>query len=66
MNKIWTFKDSEAVDTDSVDLKTFKATGKFYDDIELACKLFGIRVHPALKPIVYTPLPGDDGKPNEH
>lgn len=51
MNKIWTFKESDAVETENIDMKAFKPTGKFYDDIEIVCKMFGIRVHPALKPI---------------
>lgn len=62
MNKIWTFKESESVETDAIDLKTFKPTGKFYDDVETLCKMFGSRVHPALKPISYASHPGDEGK----
>ena len=60
MNKIWTFKESEQAETDNVDLKQFKPTGKFYDDVETLCKLFSIRVHPALKPTIYAPLPGEE------
>jgi hypothetical protein len=60
MNKIWTFKESEQAETDNVDMKQFKATGKFYDDIETICRLYGIRVHPALKPIKYESLAGDE------
>lgn len=55
MQKIWTFKDNENVETDSIDLsKIYKPTGKFYDDVETLCKLYNIRVHPALKPVVVT------------
>lgn len=50
MNKIWTYKESEAAETDQIDLKAFKPTGKFYDDIETLTRVFGIRIHPALKP----------------
>jgi len=35
-------------------LKTFKATGKFYDDIEIITRMLNIKIHPALKPISYT------------
>ena len=65
INKIWTFKESESVETDGVDLKQFKPTGKFYDDVETACRLFGMRVHPALKPVTYAPLPGEEQPPHE-
>lgn len=61
MNKIWTFKESESAETDSIDLKTFKPTGKFYEDIDILCKMFGIKVHPAFKPISYGSI-NDDGK----
>lgn len=54
MQKIWQFKDNESVDTDSVDLKTFKPVGKFYEDVETLCRMFNIKIHPALKPIAYS------------
>jgi hypothetical protein len=50
MNKIWTYKESDTVETDSIDLKAFKPIGKFYEDIETLTRMLGIRVHPALKP----------------
>jgi hypothetical protein len=50
MSKIWTYKESESAETDNIDIKTFKPTGKFYDDIETLTRTFGVRVHPALKP----------------
>ena len=55
MQKIWTFKECEAVETDSVDLKTFKPTGKFYDDAEALCRAFNIKVHPSLKATIQSP-----------
>ncbi|CDW82788.1 UNKNOWN [Stylonychia lemnae] len=54
MQKIWTFKDNENIDTEGVDLKTFKPSGKFYEDVEVLCRLFNTKVHPALKPAVYS------------
>lgn len=53
MQKIWTFKDNETAETDSVDLKTFKPIGKFYDDVETLTRMLNVKVHPALKPISY-------------
>ncbi len=49
MQKIWTYKECEAVETDGIDLKGFKPTGKFFEDADLICKLFNIKVHPGLK-----------------
>jgi hypothetical protein len=54
MKKIWTFKENELCETDLVDIsKTFKASGKFYEDVELLSRLYNIKVHPALKPLNY-------------
>jgi len=33
MENIWTFEENEAIETDRVDLKPFKPTGKFFEDI---------------------------------
>lgn len=54
MQKIWTFKDNEYAETDGIDLKTYKPTGKFYDDVETLCRMFNIKVHPALRPVVHS------------
>ena len=52
MNKIWTFSENDQAETaDSPELKAFKPTGKFYEDIENVCKIMNIKVHPALKPV---------------
>jgi hypothetical protein len=53
MQKIWAFKDNESVETETIDMKQYKGTGKFYDDVETLCRMFGIKVHPALKPPVH-------------
>lgn len=60
MQKIWTFKENDTTETDQIDLKTFKPTGKFYEDVELLAKTFNVKVHPALKPVSYAPLPGEE------
>ena len=55
MNKIWTFSENDQAETvDSPELKAFKPTGKFYEDIENVSKIMGIKVHPALKPPQYS------------
>ena len=57
MKRIWQFKENEAVDTSEVDLKQFKPVGKFYEDVEVLAYMMQIKVHPALKPPHYEPLP---------
>lgn len=66
---IWTFAENEQVDVMAIDInKTFKPTGKFYDDVETLNKLFGIRVHPALKrPVVDVSSEGaEEGKKEQN
>ena len=65
MQKIWAFKDNEYADTDSVDLKLFKPTGKSYDSVETLCRMHNIKVHLALKPITYSAPAGEYSKQNE-
>ena len=48
--KIWNFRESDSVETDSIDLKAYKPLGKFYEDADNISKLFGIKLHPALRP----------------
>ena len=43
MQKIWTFRENEAVETDGVDVKSFKASGRFYDDTETISKLLNVK-----------------------
>ena len=50
MQKIWTFRECEAVETEAIDIKGFKPQGKFYEDADTICKLFGIKPHPGLRP----------------
>jgi hypothetical protein len=33
METIWNFKDNESVETEKIDLKPFKPTGRFFDDV---------------------------------
>jgi hypothetical protein len=30
---IWNFKENEAIETEKIDLKTYKPTGKFFTDV---------------------------------
>jgi len=52
---IWNFKENEAVETEKIDLKTFKPTGKFFADVQFLVKLFNIHTHPCLKESAYKP-----------
>lgn len=53
MESIWTYSENQSIDTDKVDLKPFKPTGKFFDDVNTLIKLFGIKTHPALRLSTY-------------
>ena len=33
MDTIWTFEENQAAEIDRVDMKPFKPTGRFFDDI---------------------------------
>ena len=50
---IWTFQASDNKNTDDVNLAQHKPTGNFYNDAEAICKLMGIEVHPALRPVLW-------------
>lgn len=53
MESIWNFNDNDQIETDKVDLKPFKATGRFFEDILALTKLFNIKLHPALRESSY-------------
>ena len=59
METIWTLEDNEAIECDKVDLKPFKPTGKFFDDVQTLVRLFGIKTHPALRESTYREVPKD-------
>jgi len=50
---IWNFQANEAVETDKVDLKTFKPVGKFFADVATLVKMFNIIVHPGMRESSY-------------
>ena len=52
---IWNFQENEAIDTEKIDLKTYKPTGKFFIDVQFIVKLFGIHMHPCLRESTYKP-----------
>ena len=33
MENIWTFEENQSIETDKVDMKPFKPTGRFFDDV---------------------------------
>lgn len=53
MERIWNFSSNEAVETEKVEMKQFKPTGRFFDDIQTLAKMFNIRVHPSLTEKAY-------------
>mmetsp|Transcript_5391 Transcript_5391/g.6658 ORF Transcript_5391/g.6658 Transcript_5391/m.6658 type:complete len:106 (-) Transcript_5391:1098-1415(-) len=55
MESIWTYEENQSVETDKVDMKPFKPTGKFFDDAQTLVRMFGIKTHPALRESTYRP-----------
>ena len=53
MVAIWTYEANQSVETEKVDLKPFKPTGKFFDDVQTLTRLFNIQTHPALRESTY-------------
>lgn len=53
MDSIWSFAANESVETEKVDLKPFKPTGRFFDDVITLSKMFNIKIHPALRESTY-------------
>ena len=53
MVSIWTFEENQTIETDKVDLKPFKPSGKFFDDVQTLVRMFGINTHPALRESSY-------------
>ena len=53
MVSIWTFEENQQIETDKVDLKPFKPTGRFFEDVQTLIRLFGIQTHPALRESTY-------------
>ena len=53
MESIWTFEENEALETDKCDMKPFKPTGKFFDDVQTLVRIFGMKTHPGLRESSY-------------
>lgn len=53
MENIWTFEENQRIDTDKVDMKPFKPTGRFFEDVQTLVRMFGIKTHPALRESTY-------------
>ena len=53
MENIWTFEENDAIETDKVDMKPFKPTGRFFEDVQTLVRMFGTKTHPALRESSY-------------
>lgn len=49
MDTIWTFEENQAAETEKVDMKPFKPTGRFFEDVQVLVRMFNIKTHPALR-----------------
>ena len=53
MESIWNFEENETLETDKVDMKPFKPTGKFFEDVQTLVRMFGMKTHPGLRESSY-------------
>jgi hypothetical protein len=53
MDTIWTFEENQAIETEKIDLKPFKPTGRFFEDVQTLVRMFGMKTHPALRESSY-------------
>lgn len=49
MENIWNFADNEGIETDKIEMKSFKPTGKFAEDVQFLLRHFNVKCHPALR-----------------
>lgn len=66
MSKIWNFKENEGVECEGIDMKAYKPTGRFYEDVEVLCRMFNLRVHPAMRPAVLLNAEGERIEEEKH
>ena len=66
MDSIWTFEENQGIETEKVDMKPFKPTGRFFEDVQTLVRMFGIKTHPALRESSYRQeLPSNGSVANE-
>ena len=61
MENIWTFEENQGIETDKVDMKPFKPTGRFFDDVQTLVTMFKIKTHPALRESSYRESGAENG-----
>lgn len=49
MENIWNFAENEVIETDKIEMKSFKPTGKFAEDVQFLLRHFNVKCHPALR-----------------
>ena len=65
MESIWNFEENEALETDKVDMKPFKPTGKFFEDVQLLVRMFGMKTHPGLRESTYREISDNTSQAEE-
>ena len=61
MENIWTYEENQAIKTEAVDMKPFKPTGKFFDDVQTLVRMFNTKTHPGLRESTYRPIDNATG-----
>lgn len=65
MESIWNFEENEVLETDKVDMKPFKPTGKFFEDVQLLVRMFGMKTHPGLRESTYREISDNNSQAEE-
>jgi hypothetical protein len=53
MENIWTYDHNQEIETEKVEMKTFKPVGRFFEDSQTLVKMFGVLTHPSIKESSY-------------
>ena len=65
MENIWTFEENQAIETDKVDMKPFKPTGRFFEDVQTLVRMFGMKTHPGVKESTYREIMDSQSQADE-
>ena len=66
MENIWTFEENDGIETEKVDMKPFKPTGRFFEDVQTLTRMFGTKTHPGLRESSYREIQDNTSQAEEH
>ena len=53
MENIWSYEHNQAIETEKVEMKTFKLVGRFFEDSQTLVRMFGVITHPSIRESSY-------------